>query len=884
MIKYIKLHNEFQGFVKANAQDITDDYEKKLINLIITHFDEIAEAGTHQGKRAKRINHFIQKEGASFSSFLPTFKDEQGQGTFPFEKLTSLEVEHFRGFSRKENIALDKKFTFIYGPNGSGKSSFCEALEFAMLGYINEAITRRIDINDYIRNCFTKIGENPILKGVTPAGDSFIVKPNPTLYNFCFIEKNRIEDFGRISASTPNKKQSLLAALFGLSEFNEFVGNFTKNIDNYIDIVGRKQQELSKKSEGLKVHKKNLSKAQEQLSVLEKEKEELVTNSGLSVSFDQLDVHIHGDKETGGRFDKLIKLLSQETIKPITFATVPEVNKTINHLRNTVEQSKKLLEEYESKREKVRFRDLYTIVIELEKFADDKCPVCETPTNQTLVHPFENAKSKIKELSDIARLETKIETKESKLRSVILDLVESFNTRRKACEAITYKHSEPSISATEINDRKGLSAIINCFEAIETEYVQNMDQGKEIDVRLKKYNLRAQEEKEKKKKLKGEQNKLQALSGSVVKLKTKTESLLKNIKEWQQAIDEFDTENADLIKEVEAEKIVIEQNKKFVGAYTNFLNRLSNYKDLLPIFHLKQLNTLTLEIYNAINDGDRHFEKAKNIVLPASTQDTIKITFADSKNIEHNALLVLSEGHIRCLGLSILLAKNIHIGSPIVIFDDVVNAIDDDHRGGVKRVIFSNPHLASKQVLLTTHAEQFVKELEQHLNKKDYEKLVRKLTFVADQQDRVIRIKYDTQQNYLHKIDTACNDAEWSEALYNCRCCLESLTHKLWRKLNNKNYKTDFSVVIRGPKGVPDLMSVVSSMNSFLKKLVKKEEFSKVTAIFDYLLGLQSTSNIIWFYLNKGAHEEEGRPEFDHTIVKKIAEKLIEMDILVKAA
>ena len=159
-----------------------------------------------------------------------------------------------------------------------------------------------------------------------------------------------------------------------------------------------------------------------------------------------------------------------------------------------------------------------------------------------------------------------------------------------------------------------------------------------------------------------------------------------------------------------------------------------------------------------------------------------------------------------------------------------MNAIDDDHRGGVRRVIFSNPHLASKQVLLTTHAEQFVKELEQHFNKENYEKLVRKLTFIADQQDRLIRIKYNTQQNYLHKIDTACNDADWSDALYNCRCCLESLTHKLWRKLNNKNYKTDFSVVIRGPKGVPDLMSVVSSMNSFLKK-VEKEKFSKGVSI-----------------------------------------------------
>jgi len=883
MVKYVKLHNEFKDFIKVNAQNIADGYEKKLINLILIHFDDIADAGTHQGKRAKLINYYIQKEGGSVSSSLPIVKDEIEQGTFPFEKLVNLEVEHFRGFSRKENITLDKKFTFIYGPNGSGKSSFCEALEFTMLGYINEAITRRIDVKDYIRNSFTKIGKIPILLGVKPSGRTFLVNSDPSLYNFCFIEKNRIKDFGRISARTPNEKQNLLAALFGLSEFNEFVGNFTKNIDNYIDIVGRSQQELSKKSGALKVHKENISKAKEQLVILKKEKEELVANSGLSVTFDQLDLYIHGDNEKKGRLDKLTKLLSKETIKPITFATVQDVTKKLNHLRNTIDKSITLLEEYESKREKVRFRDLYTIVIELEKFVDDQCPVCETPTDQTFVHPFKNSKRKIKELSDITRLETDIEKKQGELRTFIVDLVESLNTRRKACETINCKYSEPSLSASEIYDSEGLSSLINYFDTIDTEYAQHIKEAADIDVQLKKYNLRAQEEKAKKKAFEEEQSSLKALSRGVIERKTKTDNLLNNIKEWQKAIDEFNTKNADLVEKVKAEEVVIEENKKFVDAYIALLNRLSDYKDFLPISHLKKLNSLTLEIYNAINDGDPRFEKAIKIVLPASTQDTIRITFDDRENIEHNALLILSEGHIRCLGLAILLAKNIHVGSPIVIFDDVVNAIDDEHRGGVKRVIFTNPRLASKQVLLTTHAEQFVKELEQHLNINDYEKLVRKLTFVADQQDRVIHIKYDTSQNYLKKIDTACSAAEWSDALYNCRCCLESLTHKLWRKLSNKDYKTDFSVVIRSPKGVPDLMTVVSSMNSFLKKRTKKE-FSKLTDIFDFMIGLESTSNIIWIYLNKGTHEEEGRPEFDHTIVREIAGKLIEMDTLVKTA
>ncbi len=219
----------------------------------------------------------------------------------------------------------------------------------------------------------------------------------------------------------------------------------------------------------------------------------------------------------------------------------------------------------------------------------------------------------------------------------------------------------------------------------------------------------------------------------------------------------------------------------------------------------------------------------------------------------------------------------------MVVFDDVVNAVDDDHRGGVRRVIFINSELSAKQVVLTTHAEQFVNELEQHVSKPDYDALVRKLSFTLDQNERLIRIKHDSQLNYLHKIGEACKDAQWSNALYNCRCCLENLSHKLWRRLSNKKYKTEFSVVIRSPNGIPDLMTVINSMNSFMKKVDKGNEYNKVTDIFDYLIGLSSKSKIIWNYLNKGTHEEEGRPEFDPSIVKEIAGKLLHLDGLVKA-
>ncbi len=196
------------------------------------------------------MSDLIQREGATAAAWPPDIGTDGASAAYPFQSLHSLDLEHFRGFSEPETIPFDKRYTFIYGPNGSGKSSVCEALEFAMLGFINECIERRIDIADYVRNSFTGASRPPVLKARTATGDLVEVSPNSSLYGFCFVEKNRIEDFGRISANTPRKKENLLATIFGLTEFNDFVAEFTKNFAEYIDTVGRNQRASTKSPPG----------------------------------------------------------------------------------------------------------------------------------------------------------------------------------------------------------------------------------------------------------------------------------------------------------------------------------------------------------------------------------------------------------------------------------------------------------------------------------------------------------------------------------------------------------------------------------------------------------------------------------------------------------
>lgn len=197
-------------------------------------------------------------------------------------------------------------------------------------------------------------------------------------------------------------------------------------------------------------------------------------------------------------------------------------------------------------------------------------------------------------------------------------------------------------------------------------------------------------------------------------------------------------------------------------------------------------------------------------------------------------------------------------------------------------MIFSFEKLVSKQIILTTHGGLFVSELEQRVKRADYDRMVRKLSFILDQNSRLIRVDGDSQKNYLVRLSGCIDTADWKEALYFCRCCLENLSALVWKKINKKGFATNFSVIIRTPNGTPDLMSVITSLNRCLKKTDALENTPEITTIFDYLAGTEDSSNVIWQYLNKGTHEQEGLKEFDCSIVLEISQKLVRLDELTK--
>ncbi|MEM5433551.1 MULTISPECIES: AAA family ATPase [Cupriavidus] len=196
----------------------------------------------------------IVDKGEAAPLALEIAADEANVNEKEIVRLTKVEVEHFRGFSERHSFEFKNPYTFVYGPNGTGKSSLCEALEYGLLASIHEAESKRIPVSDYIRNATSRKSAKPVLYGDTAEEKGIEVKADPRTFEFCFIEKNRIDGFARVAANTPAAQQARLAALFGLEEFNAFATQFNESLDPYLDCVGKKGKDLADRTKGIAGH------------------------------------------------------------------------------------------------------------------------------------------------------------------------------------------------------------------------------------------------------------------------------------------------------------------------------------------------------------------------------------------------------------------------------------------------------------------------------------------------------------------------------------------------------------------------------------------------------------------------------------------------------
>lgn len=871
MPKYIKLYSQFLDFVHSLEGTALTVNEKKLINLLIRHFDSIKEKGTQAGLRSKHIYSLIEAHGESIPTEITIPDSAVQESDIDIKRLKSLELEHFRGFADKETFDLSKQFTFIFGPNGSGKSSLFEALEYSMLGFIQGAIDKNIEIPKYIKNHFSGQQVNPVLCGFSDDTLADVVKPNAK-YAFCFIEKSRIDRFARISASTEKEREKHLATLFGLDEFNKFVNDFNREADKYFQVEKKKEKEFADKSAAIERTKTIVTEEKTRLETHRTALQKLITDAGCDTAqaFEELYVKAPEGKKT--KLDELTEQLKATAPKLLTFPTTADIQTNIDTVSVTFDSLTTALKTLSEKKSEIQFKDLFQAALAVETPNPEVCPLCETPIDQAHVHPFDNARSKLEKLQEVIRLESQSELTYAKLYDMVVGLDALITSLNSAL--ITNGRTPLSFVSTKPFEKTkdDMQPILQRFQDIRASFTSGRKDLDAEQTHLNALNETIKAQIEAWKTLEKELNAIQSVKVNYGKESALFSSSEARIAAGEKEVNDFVKNNATCIIEIQTENEKVERNKAWLVAYHHIVELLTAYMESLTINFVVELSGATCDIFNHINKMDRDYEKAASIKLPKSTDDAITIKYSGTSSEEYNALCILSEGHLRCLGLAILIAKNVKEGCPALIFDDVVNAIDIEHRGGIRDLLFHYEPLLGKQVIITTHDVDFVGKLVGKVSGDSVKELVQEYNFNTDESSRRILVNKKSR-NYLLNAFAQYSQNETFEAMKTGRFALESIGYELWGKLSNQQ-----RTLILGsyPTGKPDLNFLISGLNKSIKDN-KIEKYKDVCEHFDYFLKTD-----IWKYFNMASHEGDDRPQLDKDVVKEILDKCALVDGMLK--
>lgn len=873
------IENEYLRFLQTlNAEEVSSGV-RKIANLIIEHLDEIQPLGTAQGRRAKKIAALASKNWNELLDVIKDVADDVGTVDETVKQLKSIKVGPFRGFSKEETLNLYSSLVLIYGPNGSGKSSFCEALEYGLLGSVEEAQSKRFaNQPNYLRNAHVNRFVDPVIKGVNSKNEETLIIPNESLYRFCFVEKNRVDSFSRIAAHAPAKQTELISSLFGLDNFHDFVRNFSREIDErHIDLVGQKSLQLKNKQQELNTHNQTIKDNKQSIIDLEVLEAELANKFKAGTTFAQL-VVLLGTEETPGEIQDL-EVELQNKQPSVTGLTERSLEANKMEVESAYKKLAAKLAELSDASEGLSFKQLYSALLDLQEVSGEKCPACKTPLIKVERNPYELAKEELEKLGHLAQLEKDREDLETQFKKAIM----SVHRIIKACvEQIEIEGNVNPLSICLLEDEAKLEwswwqALEPDREDMSSHWYLLKDQVKKLEQRDIALNRVNQEREPKQKRL----SELRKFKEEVIKLEAKRKALEEGVKKAQVAIDAFAEENKELIESVEIEKYTIQTNFKIATSYNDFVDMLVDYTEKLPGKLIADLGDLVVTLYNAFNRNDSPKDLLGTIKLPLVVGQRIEIAYKAEPEKFFDALHILSEGHIRCIGLAILLAKNIKTNSPFLIFDDPVNAIDDEHRSAIRETLFKDDLFKEKQIILACHGNEFFKDTHQLIGKKAAQESesYKFLPQVGENHVQVSSFKRPT--NYVLAASELLKEAEYRDALMSSRRALEYLSEKAWFHYGKycDNGDALISVSRRAPNAPWDLRQLVDNLRAKFKKTnAEIPNKAEIIGVFEILLGPNGQVPP-WLYLNKGTHEENDREEFDHAVVGSIVESLEKLDV-----
>ncbi|MFA6856057.1 MAG: AAA family ATPase [Treponema sp.] len=877
---YETVKQEFVKWVKEYSKNAITPYEITLINLILNNFEKIASKGTAAGARAKYIVLELNKLNFTCDDKLIDLHDNNIKEKRTIKQLKSLDVESFRGFKNKVKFDFEKPYSLFYGPNGSGKSSLCEALEYCLLGSIQEAYTRRIDLSTFIKNNITNKSIEPQLMCHYVDGKEDVATVDYDKYRFSFIEKNRIETFSHLSATTNKDKSERLAALFGLSDFLKFCSEFTYNFNDKIDISQPIKDEYENDLKQIAMAKEELKNKNEDKQNIDKviqDEIKLLNNNDIktldsAISFLQDENGEGKIKETNDNYTKSMKPVYEtdwiDTISPAQKQLEQDFTKYRNAKTELVGMAVN-----------ADLHDLYKAITNLSVKVDTSiCPACKTPVNKTVVNPFENAKN---ELQSFARYEKLKEI----IKSVLVQIKNNsgqinilLRNNSDCMKAIGLQQSEyiySSVCLESFYDNVQNETILGSQI---TKMTQLIDKKKEVILKIEEINKENKTANEKNKYLQ-QVKELRKIYEKLVEFKGRIVTISSDIERTKKNIIELEKVRDNRKKEIELENKKNQFNQNIIVGYNKIISNLNSYIKTLPVKLAENLSEKVTEYYNIMNQDDAEFEKVKYFKLPITENESEKIIVALNDGIETDALQILSEGHVKLLGLAILLAKAQNNDQQFFIFDDIVNAIDDDHRNGVINLLVDHKDFQCKQIILTCHGDNFISQFESEL---EYEKRngdVARFVFIStfNLEERGVVFKTSDPLDALLMAEKNLADGRNKDAAEKCRQATECIELKIWKRFSTLKINSEINVTLRAPEAIPDSSSIFDGL---LKKTRKYFGSNSKENIYT-LLSLLKDKKYNWTLMNKGVHIEKNQPEFSGTDIKKVIEILKKIDTLI---
>ena len=854
--------------VKRWSETLTElnEYDITLVNILLKHCEDLIESGgTAGGKRANKIAEYIGERQDVCDKSIETLSFGSEKNTKKIKKLNVLEVDSFRGFSVSRTFNLDKQYVFLYGPNGSGKSSFSEALEYGLLGIIEDAEANKIKLSTYIKNTATQKGKKPTITCTYEDGSEDEAIIDYDAYRFAFVEKNRIADFSHISVLNSKNQNERIAALFGLSAFNEFVQGFTKNFDEkYLTTSSVTEKLFEEKQLSRDSKEKQLQESEVELNRI---RDLLVEEIAKLKKWEITEVDSALDYLENPTTGILTVKIAERDKQYVTPIPVEHIEGFINYILK-LQKNLKTVNENRNKLSdmalQVNYKNLYEIISELEETTS--CPACGTNLANAERNPYEYAKEQLKTFTEIELIQKEINDAAQNARENIREILDFIAKNQEFFKLLQIKiYNMVSVELEDI--RKYVDTVSKWFE-----FCEELKGFDKIVARnkIEEYNKAANKSNSEYEQQVAE---LSAVRNALVTLKAQMNEKEHIIKRCQKEIKEFDEQSEATIKKIQEEKRICEFNVKIIEAYNKIIGSLVNYNNELPRQIARDLEQKIVDYYNTINQDDADFEKIEELILPDATSDKMYITFADGSTSE--ALQVLSEGHIKILGLSILLAKAVHDNLNFIIFDDIVNAIDDDHRNGVADLLINHVDFANTQIILSTHGDQFIFKLQDKLGQKRVKEnaIVYKFIPADSLEERGVVVEYSDSKTPLIAAEEKYSKNETKDAASKCRQAMECVAYNLWN-LIAKSSDAMISVGMRSPKSLPDLSSIVDGL---IKKTGKIRGMEDINA---ELKSLKEPGN--WRVLNKGTHYEDEQREFERADVKCVYDHLVKLDDMIR--